>query len=59
MSTLFFILRTFDWDGGNGFFWRGRCKDWDAITPQVSVSKNPDLQKNTWVHLNIGFDPGF
>jgi len=39
MSSLFFVQTTFDQDGENGFVWRGRCKDWGAIAPQVSVSK--------------------
>ena len=43
-SFLSFVLRTFDWDGTNGFVCRGRCRDWGAIAPQVSV-----LWK-TWFH---------
>jgi len=45
----FLVLRTLDWDGGNGFVGRGRCKDCGAIAPQVSVSKNPDFKTNTGV----------
>ena len=47
MPSLSFGLRTFDWDGGNGFVWRGRCKDWGAIAPPVSVSKKTDFKTNT------------
>jgi len=39
MSSLSFVLRTFDWDGGSGFVWKVRCKDWGAISTQVGVSK--------------------
>jgi len=41
MSSLSFVLWTFDWDGVIGFVWRGRYKDWGAVTPQGTVlSKN-------------------
>jgi len=47
MSSLFFVQTTFDQDGENGFVWRGRCKDWGAIAPQVSVSKKNYFKTNT------------
>ena len=40
MSALFFVQRTFDWDGWNGFVWRGRCRDWGTIGPQVRTPVN-------------------
>jgi len=49
MLSLSFVQTTFDWDGRNGFVWRGRCKDWGTIAPQVSASKNPDFKINTGV----------
>jgi len=45
----FFVLKAFDWYRGSGFVWRGRCKDWGASAPQVSVPKNPDVKTNTGV----------
>jgi len=47
MSSLSFVLMIFDWDRGNGFVWRERCKDWGEIAPQVNVSINPDFKTNT------------
>jgi len=37
VSSLSFVQRTFDWDGWNVFFCRGRCRDWGAIGPQVGM----------------------
>jgi len=40
MSSLSFVQRTFDWDEGNDFVWRGRCKDWGATcSPSKCVKK--------------------
>jgi len=47
--------RTFDWDGWNGFVWRGRCRDWDTTGPQISMPVirgagyfSPSLEKFFW-----------
>ena len=46
VSSLSFVQRTFDWDGWNGFVWRGRCRDWGTIGPQVSMPVNRGRRKN-------------
>jgi len=48
-SSLSFVLRTFDWNAGNAFVWRERFEAWGAITPEVSVSKNPDFKTSSMV----------
>jgi len=40
VSSLYFVQRTFDWDGWNGFVWRGRCRDQGTIGPQISMPVN-------------------
>jgi len=45
ISSLSFVQRTFDWDGWNGFFWRGRCRDWGTIGHQVSMPINRGRRK--------------
>jgi len=40
-SFLSFVQTTYDWDGGNGFGWRGRCRDWGTTASQVSILKKP------------------
>jgi len=40
MSSISFVHRTFDWDGWNGFVWRGRCRDCGTNGPQVSMPVN-------------------
>jgi len=59
MSSLSFVQRTFDWDGGNVFVWEGRCRDWGTVAPQVNVIKTPDFKTNTGALQHIGFDPCF
>jgi len=59
MSSIPFVQRSFGWDGGNDFFWRVRCKDWDEIVPHVSVSNKTDFKTNTEVLQHIGFDTDF
>jgi len=59
MSSISFVLWTFDWDGGNGFVWRGSCKDWGTFAPQLSMSKKLILKENTGIFQHIGFDPDF
>ena len=58
MSSLSFVQRTFDWDGWNGFVWRGRCRDSGTIGPQVSMPVNrgrrkipPPLGKMFWMQF--------
>ena len=41
LSSLSFVQRTIYWDGGNGFVWRGRCRDWGTIATQISGLKKP------------------
>jgi len=59
ISSLSLVQRTFDWDGGIGFGWRGRCRDWGTIAAQISVLKEPDFKTNTGALQHIGFDPDF
>jgi len=47
----FFVQRTFEWDGRNGFVWRGRCRDWGTIAPQVRLLKKPWFQDKHWSTL--------
>jgi len=39
--------RALECDSGNGFVWRGRCREWGTIALQVSVLKKP------WFKINI------
>jgi len=59
MSSLSFVIRTFDWDGGNGFDWKGRCKDRGAVASQASVFIKNDFKANAGALQHIGFDPDF
>jgi len=46
-SISFLCSKYFDWDDGNSFVWRGRCRDWGTTAPQMSVLKSPDYRTNT------------
>jgi len=59
MSSLSFVLRPFDWHGGNGYVWRAKCKDWGAIGTQVSVSKKPDFKTNTGYFSKLDLTQSF
>ena len=45
MSSLSFVQSTSEWDYWNGFVWRGRCRDWGTIGPQVSMPVNRERKK--------------
>jgi len=45
MSSLSFVQRTFDWNGCNGFVWRGKCRDWGTTEPQVRMPVNRGRRK--------------
>ena len=45
MSSLCFVQRTFDGNCWNGFVWRGSCRDWGTIGPQVSMPVNRGRRK--------------
>jgi len=45
VSSLSFVKRTFDWDDWNGVVWRGRCRDWGTIGPQISMPVNRGRRK--------------
>jgi len=49
MSSLFFVLRSFDWDGETAF--SGEVGVWTGapLLPKNECQKNPDFQTNTWV----------
>jgi len=48
MSSLFFVQRAFEWGWGNGFGWRGRCRDWGKLPPSKCLKK-PDFKTNIGV----------
>jgi len=50
MSSLSFVQRTFGWDGWNDFAWRGRCRDWGKVGPQVSMPVNRERKKIVCPH---------
>jgi len=33
LSSPSFVQMAYEWRGGNGFGWRGRCRDWGQLPP--------------------------